>query len=131
MDDLTPAEMLMMEVADNLATLTEHAMESIAKPPRGSASEVGHYRVLNSSLKRKELDALQQVLDELAYNVAATIFATLDGAIESELPDFPSLALVERESGAPIAESLHRAFAQIWEDEENDQDHDTEVPHPS
>jgi hypothetical protein len=131
MDDLSPAELLMMEVADNLATLTEHEMENIAKPPRGAAREVGHYRTLNSALKRKELDALQQVLDALAYNVAATIFATLDGDIESDLPGFPQLALVEKESGTPVAESLHCAFEQIWADEEDDQERSSDVPHPS
>jgi hypothetical protein len=123
MDDaqLTPAEMLMGEVALNLEALTEDAMQKVAQPPRGSIQEVGHFRALaDAGLKRKQLDALQTLLDELAYNVAAAIFATLDGSIQSDLPAFPKLTLINRDTGEPIATSLHAAFAQVWEEDDED-----------
>lgn len=110
----------MAEVAANLAALTEHALQNVAQPPRGSIKEVGHYRVLNERLKRKDLEALQSLLDEVAYNVAATLFATLDGAIESDLPTFPKLLVVDAGTQQPIAPSLHQAFEATWEAESED-----------
>ena len=115
MENATPAEKLMAEVAFNLQALVQHTLQNVAQPPRGSIKEVGHYRVLKKKLKSKEFDALGQLLDELAYNVTATLFATLDGTIESDIPDFPKVALIEQASQKPIAESLHQAFTEVWE----------------
>ena len=115
MENTTPAEKVMAEVAFNLQALVQHTLQNVSKPPRGTIKEVGHYRVLNKKLKSKEFDALAQVLDELAYNVAATLFATLDGTIKSEIPDFPKMALVEQGSNTPISENLHQAFTEVWE----------------
>ena len=116
MDTPTPVEKVMAEVAFNLQALVQHTLENVAKPPRGSIKEVGHYRVLKKKLGSKELDALGQVLDELAYNVASTLFATLDGTIESEIPDFPKVSVVEEGTQTPLAESLQQAFADVWEE---------------
>lgn len=121
-ESLTPAEMLMGEVALNLEALTEDAMQRVAQPPRGSIQEVGHYRALaDANLKRKQLDALQILLDELAYNVAAMVFATLDGSIESDLPNFPKLTVIHRDTGQPITDNLHAAFTQVWDEDDEHQ----------
>jgi hypothetical protein len=117
-EDLTPAEMLMSEIALTLEALTEDALHKVVQPPRGSIQEVGHYRALGDKLKRKELDALRTLLDELAYNVAAAIFATLDNSIESDLPNFPKFTLVNQDTGQPVAESLHQAFTGLWEEDD-------------
>ena len=84
--------------------------------PRGRLREVGHYRALKKKLSSKEFDALGRVLDELAYNVASTLFATLDGTIKSEIPDFPKVSLVEQGTQTPLAESLQQAFVDVWEE---------------
>ena len=113
------AERLMAEIAANLEALVEHTMERVAQPPRGTIAEIGHFRALNERLKRKELDALRRLLDDFGYNVLATLFATLDGAVAAEEGDepLPRLALVEAGGATPIAESLLDAFRAEWEDE--------------
>lgn len=123
----TTVEMLMAEVAANVEALVEHAMENVAQPPRGAIAEVGHYKALHDRFKRKEYEALQRLLEDFAYNVAATLFATLDGAIESDFDHFPRLAVVELGNSTPIADALLPAFQAAWaEDEEADEEH----PHP-
>ncbi len=116
MENTTPSEKFMAEVAFNLQTLVQHTLDNVVKPPRGNIKEVGHYRVLNKKLSSKEFDALGQVLDELAYNVTSTLLATLDGTIESEIPDFPKVSLIEEHSQARLAESLQQAFVDVWEE---------------
>jgi hypothetical protein len=126
MESPTPVEMLMAEISANIEALITYELENISKPPRGSISETGHYRALNEAkLKRKEWEALHHILENLAHNVASTIFATLDGEVESDFENFPKLALVERGGSTPISESLRAAFAEMWE-EEIEQSH----PHP-
>lgn len=116
MENTTQTEKFMAEVAFNLQALVQHTLDNVVKPPRGHIKEVGHYRVLNKKLSSKEFDALGQLLDELAYNVTSTLFATLDGTIESEIPDFPKVSLVEEGTQAPLAESLQQAFVDVWEE---------------
>lgn len=121
----TAAEMLMAEMAATLAALVEYEMEKLAQPPRGTIEETGHYRTLNGAkLKRKEWEALQQLLETLAYNVASSFFATLDGSVESHFEGFPALAVVERGQSEPIAPSLQELFSAMWEEE------DEAHPHP-
>lgn len=105
------AEKLMAEVSFNIDVLVKYALQNVLQPPRGTIKEVGHYYTLNKKLRgNKEQQALQQLLDEVGYNVIATLFATLDGDIQSDIPDFPTLVLLDKNSAEPIAESLHQAF---------------------
>lgn len=111
MTNTAAAEKLMAEVSFNIEALVQYALQNVVQPPRGTIKEVGHYFTLNKKLRRdKELEALQQLLDELAYNVTATLFATLDGDIQSDIPDFPVLVLLDKNTDQPIAEGLHQAF---------------------
>ncbi|MDQ4076821.1 MAG: hypothetical protein M3220_11330 [Chloroflexota bacterium] len=122
MDELTPVEKLMAEVAANMIAITEEETWKIVQPPSGPMSEVGHYHTLNKrNLRRKELDAIQRVLDDVAYNTAAMVFALLDGRLDTE-EEVPQLKVVEETSGEPIADSMHGAFLSIWEDEEEDEE---------
>ena len=116
MENTTPTEKFMAEVAFNLQALVQHTLDNVVKPPRGNIKEVGHYRVLSKKLSSKELNALGQVLDELAYNVTSTLFATLDGTVESEIPDFPKVSLIEEGSQARLTENLQKAFVDVWEE---------------
>lgn len=111
MTNTSAAEKLMAEVSFNIDALVQYGLQNVLQPPRGTIKEVGHYYTLNKKLRRdKELQALQQLLDELAYNVTATLFATLDGDIQSDIPDFPALVVLDKKTDEPIAESLHQAF---------------------
>ncbi|MBA3532014.1 MAG: hypothetical protein H0T73_08860 [Ardenticatenales bacterium] len=122
----TPIEMLMFEVAENLEALVARELANIAQPPRGSIKDTGHYRLLqDAKLNRKQSEALNRVLETLAYNVASTIFATLDGDVKTDFENFPRLALVEQGSTAPISESLRMAFTSRW-----DEEGDSELSHP-
>ncbi|MGH2542796.1 MAG: hypothetical protein ACRDIB_08365 [Ardenticatenaceae bacterium] len=118
MGELTPIERLMAEVAANMIAITEEETAKIVQPPSGPMRRVGHYHALNKrNFRSKELDAIQRVLDEVAFNVAAMIFATLDGKIETE-EELPALKVVISASGEPLVPSLHEAFFSIWEEGE-------------
>jgi hypothetical protein len=119
-------QMLMAEVAANVEAIVEHALQNVAQPPRGSIKEIGHYKALNERFKRKEYEALEQLLEEVAYNVASTIFATIDGSVESDFEDFPDLAVTIKGSSLPITDSLYEAFTAMWEEEGDEEPY----PHP-
>lgn len=109
----TPTALLMQEMAANLDALLEHTLEQIQKPPAGTIAEVGHFRVLNG-LKKKEMDALEQVLGDFAYNVAATVLAMLDGDVEGEGVTLPQVKMTV--GGEPFSGTLHQSFSEAWED---------------
>ncbi len=115
----------MAEVAANLVAIVEEESWKIVQPPSGPMSEVGHYHLLaKRNLKSKELGAIQHLLDEVAYNVAAMIFALLDGKLEGDDP-LPRLTSLTRNSGEPLAESLHAAFLSAWEGGDQPDESDT------
>lgn len=118
-EPVSPLDALMVEVAANMVAITEHEMAQVLQPPQGRISEVGLYRTLNGAkLKRKELEALQELLGETAYRTAAMIFAMLDGKVEGQAVTVPELALHLKESGDPIAEGLFEAFEALWSGDE-------------
>ena len=111
----TAAEQVMLEVIANVEALVEYAMERVGQPPPGSMAEVGHYRTLNQArLNGKQREALQVLLEETAFNVAVSIFALLDNALEPEDEDFPKLNVVDAGSGEQISESLAGDFERLW-----------------
>lgn len=109
----TPATLLLQEMAANLDALMEHTFDQIHSPPSGAIADVGHWRLLNS-LKKKELDAIETVLADFTYNVAATVLAMLDGVVEGEEVALPTVAITL--DGEPLTEKLHETFAQVWEE---------------
>lgn len=118
-EPLSPVEALMVEVAANMVAITENEMAQVLHPPQGRISEVGLYRALNGAkLKRKELDALQELLDETAYKTAAMIFALLDGKVEGQAVPVPSFTLHAGAGAERVAASLFDAFQDLWSDEE-------------
>lgn len=114
-DQVTPAAVLMHEMAANVDALVEHTLEQIQKPPAGAMADVGHFRTLNT-LKKKELEALKTLLEDFAYNVTATVLAMLDGTVEGEEVDLPktSIALDSED----VTGNLYPSFAQAWDGEE-------------
>lgn len=110
----TPTAILMQEVAANLDALLEHTLEQIQKPPAGAIADVGHFRVLNG-LKKKESDALEQLLGDFTYNVAATVLAMLDGGVEGEEVTLPKISVTL--DGKLLEGTLHQHFAEAWETE--------------
>ncbi|MCB0077207.1 MAG: hypothetical protein KDD73_07250 [Anaerolineales bacterium] len=115
----TALEALMIEVAANMVAISEAEMANVLKPPRGRMSEVGPYHDIDGNkLKRKQLDALQALLDETAYKTAAMIFALIDGAVDGQAIPLPELELRVK-GGAPLEGSLLAAFHALWDEEES------------
>jgi uncharacterized protein involved in exopolysaccharide biosynthesis len=110
----TATAVLMQEMTANLDALLEHTLEQIQKPPAGTIAEVGHFRVLNG-LKKKEADALEQLLGDFAYNIAATVLAMLDGGVEGEEVTLPPVSVTI--GGNAVDGTLHQQFAEAWESE--------------
>lgn len=110
----TPTAIFLQEIAANLDALLEHTLEQIQKPPAGAIADVGHFRVLNG-LKKKESDALAQLLEDFTFNVAATVLAMLDGGVEGEGVTLPKITVVL--DGQPLEGSLHQQFSEVWESE--------------
>lgn len=123
-ESATASEKVMLEVVGNVEALVDYALERVGQPPRGSTEEVGHYRALNQAkLNGKQREALRVLLEETAFNVAVSIFALLDNALEPEVEDFPRIAVVAQGSGQPLAASLAEEFERLWnegaEEDEN------------
>ncbi|MCZ7574792.1 MAG: hypothetical protein M5U01_40090 [Ardenticatenaceae bacterium] len=111
----TKSEKVMLEAIANIEALVDYAVERVAQPPRGPAAEVGHYRTLNGlKLNARQREALRTLLEETAFNVAISIFALLDNALEVDIEEFPDVAVVEKVSGQPLAPSLAQAFERLW-----------------
>jgi hypothetical protein len=110
------SEKLLLEVIANTEELVNYEMEQVDQPPRGTVDEVGHYRVLNGmKFNAKQRDALRRLMEELAFNVATTIFAVLDNSVETEIEDFPKLAVIDQASKQPInTVPLHEEFERLW-----------------
>ena len=110
-----PGTLLMHEVTANVEALLDHTLEHIQKPPAGSIAEVGHFRLLNG-IKRKEQDALEQLLEDFAFNVAATVLAMLDGKVEGEGTLLPTVRVtVDNED---VTGTLYERFSKSWSGEE-------------
>lgn len=111
----TNSEKVMLEAIANVEALVDYAVERVDRPPPGAKGEVGHYRTLNAlKLNTKQREALRTLLEETAFNVAMSIFALLDNTLETEIEDFPALAVIERASGEVIAPSLAEEFERLW-----------------
>ena len=113
-ESLTPTALLIQEMAANLDALVEHTLEQISKPPAGTIADVGHFRVLQG-LKKKESEALVQLLEDFAYNIAATVLVMLDGGVEGEAVTLPKISITL--DGEPLEGTLHQQFAEVWEAE--------------
>lgn len=109
-----PAALLMSEMSANIEALLEHTLEQIHRPPAGTIAGVGHFRVL-SGIKRKEQDALEQLLEDFAFNVAATVLAMLDGGVAGENVALPAVAVTIE--GSAATGELYQRFAEAWEGE--------------
>lgn len=118
----TDSEKVMLEAIANIEALVDYAVERVAQPPRGPVAEVGQYRTLNAlKLNAKQREALRTLLEETAFNVAVSIFALLDNALETEVEDFPTVAVVEKATGQPIAASLAGEFERLWNEGAEDE----------
>lgn len=113
-ESATPTTRFVQELAANVDALLEHTLEQIQKPPAGSIAEVGHFRLLNA-LKKKESEALEQLLEDFAYNITATLLAMLDGAVDGEGVPLPKIGVTL--DGAAPERPLHEQFAESWENE--------------
>lgn len=121
MSKMSPEERLMAEVAAHMVAITEEEAWKVIQPPSGPMSEVGRYhRLAKRKLKRVELDALQQLLDEVSYRTAAMIFALLDGRLESDDGPLPRAVLQPADTLSEGQPSLHDLFLSIWEDDAAD-----------
>jgi hypothetical protein len=110
----SPTALLMQEMAANVEALLEHTLDQIQNPPAGTIAEVGHFRVLKG-LKKKESDAVAQLLEDFTYNVAATVLAMVDGVVEGEGVTLPKLSITM--DGTPLERTLHEQFGEAWEAE--------------